>query len=73
MHSFAPNNHDRLHLQTWQALTSHDPTVNLFMAVPTVYAKLIEEYDNQLQSGDPYLPSDLVDILQNNVRYLTAV
>ena len=38
------------------------------MAVPTIYAKLIEEYDRQRQSEDPYIPEDLSSLLTKKFR-----
>jgi hypothetical protein len=55
-------------LQVWKALLRTDPPINVFMAVPTIYAKLIEEYDNQKQSEDPYIPDDLSSILTKKFR-----
>lgn len=64
--------------QTWASLlkTDTDPQVNLFMAVPTIYAKLTEEYDLQNGGQDPNIEGQdqinlnkAVDILQKKIRY----
>ncbi|KAL4235157.1 Acyl-CoA synthetase member 3 [Mactra antiquata] len=56
----------------WKALTNKDSSINLFMAVPTIYAKLIEEYELQKQSQQPYLPEDLLDVLNNKIRLMVS-
>ena len=42
--------------------------ITLFMAVPTIYAKLIEEYENKF-SGNPQLRNYVKSVCIENIRY----
>ena len=61
-----------LYFQTWKALLNQNTSspVNVFMAVPTIYAKLIEAYDKMILEGE-VLPSkeEMKDMLQKKIRY----
>ncbi|KAH3774974.1 malonate--CoA ligase ACSF3, mitochondrial-like [Dreissena polymorpha] len=58
--------------QTWQALLSDASNVNIFMAVPTIYSKLIQEYERKHDSQSSYLPSDLPSILKQKFRLMVS-
>ncbi|XP_052230656.1 malonate--CoA ligase ACSF3, mitochondrial-like isoform X1 [Dreissena polymorpha] len=58
--------------QTWQTLLSDASDVNIFMAVPTIYSKLIQEYERQRDSQSSYLPSDLPSILKQKFRLMVS-
>lgn len=53
--------------QVWEMFLSlQTPRVNLFMAVPTIYAKLTEYYDKHLVR--PYVRDFIRAVCQDNIR-----
>ena len=36
-----------IHTQVWDIITADEPCPSLFMAVPTIYSKLIEHYEKE--------------------------
>ncbi|XP_052816604.1 malonate--CoA ligase ACSF3, mitochondrial-like isoform X2 [Mya arenaria] len=56
----------------WESLISDEPRVNVFMAVPTVYSKLIQEYDKQIASSTPYLPAEPGQVLKEKFRLMVS-
>jgi len=55
--------------RVWQHLTKDAPSVNLFMAVPTIYAKLVEYYKKKLSGTDR---ATVKERCQENIRLMVS-
>ena len=49
---------------------NHHPAINMFMAVPAIYAKLIEEYESHKSAA---LFENMKDVLSRKIRYATEI
>ncbi|XP_053401630.1 malonate--CoA ligase ACSF3, mitochondrial-like [Mercenaria mercenaria] len=58
--------------EVWKALLRDDLSINMFMAVPTIYAKLIEEYDKQRHADNKYIPDNLPSVLTEKFRLMVS-
>lgn len=58
--------------EVWKALLREDPPINVFMGVPTMYAKLMEEYDSQRHRDDCYIPDNLPSIMKEKFRLMVS-
>ena len=56
--------------QVWQLFMDEGEKLNVFMAVPTIYAKLIEEYSKQFENS--HERENVKDFLQNNFRLMVS-
>ncbi|XP_006818754.2 malonate--CoA ligase ACSF3, mitochondrial-like [Saccoglossus kowalevskii] len=57
--------------QVWEKLTSEQsPVINLFMAVPTIYAKLIEYYNHNYKS--PRVQEFIRSVCKENIRLMVS-
>jgi len=55
-------------LQVWeQLISSKSPMVNVFMAVPTIYSKLIEYYDQHFTQ--PQVQDFIRAVCKERIRY----